>query len=329
MIALELEKFDEFQRLLVLREIEGDRYLFIRFGERESSELERAIRGESFGPDACRATWMEMIEQRGAILDGIAITDLVEGAFKATVWLTQSDRSFDLPARPADGLAWAIRSRSPISATGELMRLAGLILRKETVTEALEGKKPLPDKTEIGFPVKSFQEPYPFRQASSVIVPFAWLSIIGCGAFSILLLALITLKHFRDGDLGMAVYDIAYCLPGFALIAILIGILSQLRRMARERSATLEVFPLGFRVRIGAIVHQVSWASLDRVGQATTIRKVDGLIFKKRRGLSIGIPLAGFEPNWREGEIGILVRRYAPRLFGIEPVDPEGGSPIF
>jgi hypothetical protein len=272
---------------------------------------------------------MEMIEQRGAILNGITITDLVEGVFKASVWLVQGGRLFDLPARPADALAWAIRSGSPITATGELMRFAGLILRGETVSAALEGKRPLPDKTEIGLPVKSFQEPYPFRQASSVIVPFAWLSIIGCGGFSILLLVLITLKHFKEGDLGMAVYDFAYFLPGFALIAILMGILSQLRRMARDRSATLEVFPLGFRVRIGTIVHQVSWASLDRAGQVTTIRKVDGLIFRKRRGLSIGTPLAGFEPNWREGEIGNLVRRYAPRLFDVEPVDPEGGSPIF
>ena len=42
-----------------------------------------------------------------------------------------------------------------------------------------------------------------------------------------------------------------------------------------------------------------------------------------------GIGLSSYEKNWREGEIGALILRYAPRLVGIEPVDPDGGSTVF
>ena len=102
MIQLVVDRFDETKRILAFKEAEGDRYLFIGFGEKEAAEIGRAMRLEPFGPDTNRATWMEMIEQRGARLDSLAITDLVDGVFKASVFLTQDGRSFDLPARPAD-----------------------------------------------------------------------------------------------------------------------------------------------------------------------------------------------------------------------------------
>src|SRR5215204_6410028 len=117
MIKLQLERFDDAKRILVLKEVDGSRHLFIGVGENEAKEFRRVMGFHPRSLTASRAQWMELIERGGAQLDAVAIVDLVEGVFKATVYLSQDDRKFNLPARPADAIEWSMRNLIPIWAT--------------------------------------------------------------------------------------------------------------------------------------------------------------------------------------------------------------------
>src|SRR5215218_9433040 len=120
MIKLQLERFDDARRILVLKEMEGSRHLFIGVGENEAKEFRRVMGFHPRSLSASRAAWMDMIERRGAQLDAVAITDLVDGVFKASIYLTQEGRQFSLPARPADAIEWSMRKLIPIWATEEI-----------------------------------------------------------------------------------------------------------------------------------------------------------------------------------------------------------------
>lgn len=163
MIQLVVDRFDEAKRILAFKEAEGDRYLFIGFGEKEAAEIGRAMRLEPFAPDANRATWMEMIEQRGANLDSVVITDLVDGVFKASVYLTQDGRSFDLPARPADAIAWELRQGLPVSATEVTVRIAASPVNLDAVYPFLFGPALKLKGENLGSSVASFNDHFAAR----------------------------------------------------------------------------------------------------------------------------------------------------------------------
>jgi bifunctional DNase/RNase len=332
MIALKIDRFDEAQRIIAFKEAEGDRYLFIGIGVKEAAEIGRALRVEGLLPDTSRAIWTEMIENREALLDSIVMTDLIDGVFKTIVNLTQDGRSIDLPARPADAVAWAVWKGVPIRASEELIKLAGIILSPATVEKMFSGEAPRPGEEEIGSPVIALRQPQPCWLQSG----FPVIGILGCSfifltaGFMAATMAYIVIRFLAEGSYRSAGGAFLYGLIPLGLIAVPAWIFRHFWRLHRQGGSLLEVFPIGIRITSGRILFHASWRSFDRPGPTLKFDpKVDGLLFKRRRGMNKGVALSTYEPNWREGQIGSLVQRYTPRLFGIEPVDPEGGSPIF
>lgn len=84
---------------------------------------------------------------------------------------------------------------------------------------------------------------------------------------------------------------------------------------------------------LGRPVLTARWSDFADAGPfRRTFVTPDGLRFRSplktpRTRIPVnGIALSDFDPDWRSGEIGRLVRLYAPHLLGVAVEDPDGGS---
>jgi hypothetical protein len=100
--------------IVVLREKDGDRILPIWIGVIEASaiafELEQVRLNRPMTHDLLRA----VIEALGARVERVAIVDLREGTYYATITLTRGEEAIEVDARPSDGIALALRAKCPI-----------------------------------------------------------------------------------------------------------------------------------------------------------------------------------------------------------------------
>jgi bifunctional DNase/RNase len=332
MIQLQFERFDETNHILALKELDGDRFLFIAFGEKEATEIGRSLRLEPAGLDASQARWMEMIEQRGAVLESVAITDLFDGVFNSSVFLIQDGRSFDLPARSADAIAWTFRSAIPVLATTEVMRLASVKMSYQEVEEALAGTGPEAKSETYGDPVAAFRPPTtkPSPAVTSALLVVGWCVTSLLATAMLWMMVAFARNRISAGDYRAVALDLVFHVPHVIVLLGMSVLLLNIRRSDRKGGTILEIYPFGARLLFGKIKAYALWLKLDTVGPTAWYAPgVDGIKSKKRFFGIGGIGLSPFENNWREGEIGGLIRRYRPSLLGIEPVDPEGGRPIF
>jgi bifunctional DNase/RNase len=333
MIQLQIDRFDEARRMLALRQAEGNRFLFLCFGENEAAEIGRAMRGDSPQSDAPSADWMNTIRQWGAKLKGATITNLVDGAFQASVQLSHDGQTVDMPARPAEAIAGAIRFGSPIFATAELLQLAGIYLHPDAIENIFNGRTLAMEDGQIGPPACALQQRRAvwLTVAATYLAPIGW-AIISLTLFSTTIELIVAgVLHFYAGGFPGVARRLAFYLAIYAGLALFAGLLIQLRRMNQDQETKLEIFPIGLRIAKDKSPIYLGWSVFARAGELSSFfGSTDGLLYwQEARSPSPGIALSTYETNWREGEIGRSIRRYAPRLLGIQSTDPDGGRPIF
>jgi bifunctional DNase/RNase len=72
-----------------------------------------------------------MIDDRGATVERIAVTDLSDDVFYARIVLEQNGREVEIDSRPSDAIALAVRARVPILVDESVMDKAGVILSSD------------------------------------------------------------------------------------------------------------------------------------------------------------------------------------------------------
>ncbi|MGI8915962.1 MAG: bifunctional nuclease family protein [Chloroflexota bacterium] len=112
-------------RLLMLRERERERYLPIKIGENEALciavALQKSPVARPLAPDLLKA----VIQQLGARMTQVIVTDLVDETFHARLILDMQGRHIEVDARPSDAIALALRVQVPIYAEEGVMARAG------------------------------------------------------------------------------------------------------------------------------------------------------------------------------------------------------------
>lgn len=121
-------------RIVVLRETESTRFLPIWIGPFEADaitiELQSVEVARPLTHDLLKAT----IEQLGAEIIQVAITDLRNDTFYAEIALKVNGRRLEVDSRPSDAIALAVRARVPVYVADEVMEQAGI-----TPEDDLEG----------------------------------------------------------------------------------------------------------------------------------------------------------------------------------------------
>ncbi len=113
-------------RIVVLRESESTRFLPIWIGPFEADaitiELQSVEVARPLTHDLLKAT----IEQLGAKIVQVAITDLRNDTFYAEISLMVNGRRIEVDSRPSDAIALAVRARVPVYVADDVMEQAAI-----------------------------------------------------------------------------------------------------------------------------------------------------------------------------------------------------------
>jgi hypothetical protein len=124
-------------RLVLLKELEVERYLPIWIGPFEADAITIQLQSVEVARPLTHDLLKSAIEQLGAEILQVAITDLRNDTFYAEISLRVNGRRLAVDSRPSDAIALAVRARVPVFVADEVMEQAGI-----TPEDDLEGTAP-------------------------------------------------------------------------------------------------------------------------------------------------------------------------------------------
>ena len=115
------------QPIILLKEIDGSRFLPIWVGAVEATAIAFAQQGVEPPRPLTHDLMNNLFELLDATLTAVHLTEIKEGVFHATMLLRDSTAGqLTISARPSDAIALAVRSHSNILATEELLNEIGI-----------------------------------------------------------------------------------------------------------------------------------------------------------------------------------------------------------
>jgi bifunctional DNase/RNase len=136
MVQMELSKIiiDEKRQdqIIVLKEKNGSRQFPIVIGFLEASSIQMKLSGVETPRPLTHDLLLLLVEGLEAKLEQVVIDKLVANTFHAKLILKTADgKTKRIDARPSDGVALAVRARSPIFVEDE-------VLKKASMTDTVE-----------------------------------------------------------------------------------------------------------------------------------------------------------------------------------------------
>ncbi len=121
-----------YQRVVILKEKESDRYLPIWIGPAEADAIAVKLKDLSVPRPLTHDLLGTIIDSLGGTIDHILVSDLQNDTFYAKITIQSDGESKEIDCRPSDAVALAVRAKVPIFANEEVMDKAGIHLDKET-----------------------------------------------------------------------------------------------------------------------------------------------------------------------------------------------------
>jgi bifunctional DNase/RNase len=132
------------QPIVLLKEVEGDRFIPIWVGAAEATAIAFAQQGINPQRPLSHDLMHEIVHTLDATLLAVQITHLRDGVFFATLQLrTSEDAALAISARPSDAIALALRSQSNIVASRELLDQVGIAIPERLNQEMDEMGQPI------------------------------------------------------------------------------------------------------------------------------------------------------------------------------------------
>jgi bifunctional DNase/RNase len=120
------------QPIVLLKEVDGDRYLPIWIGAVEATAIAFAQQGVVTARPMTHDLLRDLLEALGRPLRGVTVTDLREGVFFAELHF---DDEVVVSARPSDAIALALRTGAPLRASAAVLDEAGIAIPDEQEDE--------------------------------------------------------------------------------------------------------------------------------------------------------------------------------------------------
>ena len=128
------------QPIVLLREIDGTRFLPIWVGAVEATAIAFAQQGLEPPRPLTHDLMTQLFEKFDATLVAVHINELRDGVFYSTLQMRDSLANLvQLSARPSDAVALALRTQSNILASADLLDSAGIEIPEGAVVDDGEG----------------------------------------------------------------------------------------------------------------------------------------------------------------------------------------------
>ena len=114
------------RHVVILKEKERERYLPIWIGPWEASAIAMRLQGLAPERPLTHDLFAATLEQLGASVERVVISELAEETFLARIFVELEGRIVEVDSRPSDALALAVRASVRVFAAEDVLDQAGL-----------------------------------------------------------------------------------------------------------------------------------------------------------------------------------------------------------
>ena len=123
------------QPIVLLKTAEGNKFLPIWIGHPEAAAILMKLQSATTPRPMTHDLVTDMLEQLGAQVTRITVTELRENTFYAQITVQLDGSEFEVDSRPSDAIALAIRADAPIFAADEVIEESAIEFEGEEVSE--------------------------------------------------------------------------------------------------------------------------------------------------------------------------------------------------
>lgn len=123
---------ENYQRVVILKQKEGDKYLLIWIGTHEAEAIAVRLQEVQVPRPLTHDLLHNSIKELGGAIEKVTISGLENDTYFAHIGVRLGEKVIDIDSRPSDALAIAVRAKVPILVDDEVMEKAGVLLDKET-----------------------------------------------------------------------------------------------------------------------------------------------------------------------------------------------------
>jgi len=123
------------QPIVLLKTADGNKFLPIWIGHPEAAAILMKLQGASTPRPMTHDLFTEMLGQLDAQVSRIAVTELRDNTFYATVTIAVDGSEIEVDSRPSDAIALAVRAEAPIFAADSVIEESAIEFEHEDVNE--------------------------------------------------------------------------------------------------------------------------------------------------------------------------------------------------
>jgi bifunctional DNase/RNase len=120
-----------YNRVVILKEKEAERYLLIWIGPAEAEAIAMRLGDVQPPRPQTHDLLRSVIDSLGAQVSYVIVNDLNNDTFYARIVLDMNGRTVEIDSRTSDAIALAVRAQVPIFAEESVLDRAGVLLDKE------------------------------------------------------------------------------------------------------------------------------------------------------------------------------------------------------
>ena len=129
-----------YQRVVILRAKDSDRYLPIWIGPSEADAIALKLQDVSVPRPLTHDLLRSVITALGAEINHVVVSDLSNDTFYAKVVIRHNGTTTEVDSRPSDAIALAVRSQAPIYAEDVVLEKAGVQMDPESGKPIIPGE---------------------------------------------------------------------------------------------------------------------------------------------------------------------------------------------
>jgi bifunctional DNase/RNase len=120
-----------YQRVVILKEKDADRYLPIWIGPAEADAITVRLQEVAVARPLTHDLLRDVLDKLGGHVDCVVVNDLADDTFYARIMISVNGERMEIDSRPSDAIALAVRVQVPIFADDSVLERAGVALDKE------------------------------------------------------------------------------------------------------------------------------------------------------------------------------------------------------
>jgi uncharacterized protein len=123
------------QPIVLLKTADGNKFLPIWIGHSEAAAILMKLQSQASPRPMTHDLLSDMLEQLGAQIIRITVTELRENTFYAQITLQQDGGELEIDSRPSDAIALAIRAEAPIFAADRVIEESAIEFEGEEIDQ--------------------------------------------------------------------------------------------------------------------------------------------------------------------------------------------------